>query len=57
MLLAFLCVGTLVFFVAHKAVRITVDTVIDLVSRNPSDLAYIRSHHTAFDAARFTRAA
>ena len=57
MLLAFLCVGTLVFFVAHKAVRITVDTVIDLVSRNPSDLADIRSHHTAFDAARFTRAA
>jgi uncharacterized membrane protein len=32
-LLAFLCVGTLVFFVGHMAGRINVDTVIELVSR------------------------
>jgi len=32
-LLAFLCVGTLVFFVGHMAGRISVETVIDLVSR------------------------
>ncbi len=32
-LLAFLCVGTLVFFVGHMAGRINVNTVIDLVSR------------------------
>jgi uncharacterized membrane protein len=31
-LLAFVCVGTLVWFVAHMANRINVDTVIDLVS-------------------------
>ncbi len=31
-LLAFICVGTLVFFVGHMAGRINVDTVIDLVS-------------------------
>jgi len=31
-LLAFVCVGTLVFFVGHMASRINVDTVIDLVS-------------------------
>lgn len=31
-LLAFLCVGTLVYFVAHIAERINVDTVIDLVA-------------------------
>jgi len=31
-LLAFLCVGTLVFFVGHMAGRINVNTVIDLVS-------------------------
>ncbi|WP_428530553.1 DUF2254 domain-containing protein [Rhodopila sp.] len=31
-LLAFLCVGTLVFFVGHMAGRINVDTVIELVS-------------------------
>lgn len=31
-LLAFVCVGTLVWFVAHMAGRINVDTVIDLVS-------------------------
>ena len=31
-LLAFLCVGTLVFFVGHMAGRISVDTVVDLVS-------------------------
>ena len=32
-LLAFLCVGVLVFFVGHMAGRISVETVIDLVSR------------------------
>ncbi len=32
-LLAFICVGTLVFFVGHMAGRINVETVIDLVSR------------------------
>ena len=31
-LLAFLCVATLVYFVGHMAGRINVDTVIDLVS-------------------------
>jgi uncharacterized membrane protein len=31
-MLAFICVGTLVFFVGHMAGRINVDTVIDLVS-------------------------
>ncbi len=31
-LLAFICVGTLVYFVGHMAGRINVDTVIDLVS-------------------------
>ncbi len=31
-LLAFVCVGTLVYFVGHMASRINVDTVIDLVS-------------------------
>ena len=33
-LLAFVCVGTLVFFVNHMAGRINVDTVIELVSRD-----------------------
>lgn len=33
-LLAFLCVGTLVFFVGHMADRINVDHVIELVSRD-----------------------
>jgi uncharacterized membrane protein len=33
-LLAFVCVGTLVFFVGHMAGRINVDTVIDLVSQD-----------------------
>ncbi|UAK23852.1 DUF2254 domain-containing protein [Sphingomonas nostoxanthinifaciens] len=33
-LLAFLCVGVLVFFVGHMAGRINVDTVIELVSRD-----------------------
>jgi len=33
-LLAFVCVGTLVFFVGHMASRINVDTVIDLVSED-----------------------
>jgi uncharacterized membrane protein len=33
-LLAFLCVGVLVFFVGHMAGRISVETVIDLVSRD-----------------------
>ena len=32
-LLAFVCVATLVFFVGHMAGRINVDTVVDLVSR------------------------
>ena len=32
--LAFVCVGTLVFFVGHMAGRINVDTVIDLVSED-----------------------
>ena len=32
LLLAFVCVGTLVFFVGHMAGRINVDTVVDLVS-------------------------
>jgi uncharacterized membrane protein len=31
-LLAFLCVGTLIYFVGHMAGRINVDTVVDLVS-------------------------
>ena len=31
-LLAFVCVGTLVFFVGHMAGRINVDTVVELVS-------------------------
>ena len=34
MLLAFICVGTLVFFVGHMASRINVDTVIELVSED-----------------------
>ena len=33
-LLAFVCVGTLVFFVGHMAGRINVDTVIDLVGED-----------------------
>ena len=33
-LLAFVCVGTLVYFVGHMAGRINVDTVIDLVSQD-----------------------
>ena len=33
-LLAFVCVGTLVFFVGHMAGRINVDTVVDLVSND-----------------------
>lgn len=33
-LLAFVCVGTLVFFVGHMAGRINVDTVIELVSED-----------------------
>lgn len=33
-LLAFLCVGTLVYFVGHMASRINVDTVIELVSED-----------------------
>jgi uncharacterized membrane protein len=33
-LLAFVCVGTLVFFVGHMAGRINVDTVIELVSKD-----------------------
>ena len=36
-LLAFCCVGTLVYFVGHMAGRINVDTVIDLVSRDVQD--------------------
>ena len=32
--LAFVCVGTLVFFVGHMAGRINVDTVVDLVSED-----------------------
>ena len=36
-LLAFLCVGVLVFFVGHMAGRINVDTVIELVSRDVGD--------------------
>lgn len=35
-LLAFVCVGTLVFFVNHMAGRINVDTVIELVSQDVS---------------------
>ncbi len=35
-LLAFVCVGTLVFFVGHMAGRINVDTVVDLVSDDVS---------------------
>lgn len=37
LLLAFVCVGTLVFFVNHMAGRINVDTVIELVSKDVSD--------------------
>ena len=37
MLLAFICVATLVYFVNHMAGRINVDTVIELVSRDVSD--------------------
>lgn len=33
-ILAFLCVGTLIYFVGHMANRINVDTVIELVSRD-----------------------
>ncbi|MDP9095010.1 MAG: DUF2254 domain-containing protein [Pseudomonadota bacterium] len=36
-LLAFVCVGTLVYFVNHKAGRINVDTVIDLVGGEVRD--------------------
>lgn len=36
-ILAFLCVATLVYFVAHIAGRINVDTVIDLVARELHD--------------------
>jgi uncharacterized membrane protein len=36
-LLAFLCVGVLVFFVGHMAGRINVDTVIEMVSRDMAD--------------------
>ena len=36
-LLAFLCVGTLVYFVGHMASRINVDTVIELVSEDVRD--------------------
>ncbi|QXQ08282.1 DUF2254 domain-containing protein [Sphingosinicellaceae bacterium] len=36
-LLAFLCVGVLVYFVGHMAGRINVDTVIELVSEDVSD--------------------
>ncbi len=36
-LLAFICVGTLVFFVGHMAGRINVDTVIELVSADVRD--------------------
>ncbi|WP_216710896.1 DUF2254 domain-containing protein [Glacieibacterium megasporae] len=36
-LLAFLCVGTLVFFVGHMAGRINVDTVIELVSEDVNE--------------------
>ena len=36
-LLAFVCVGTLVFFVNHMAGRINVDTVIELVSQDVTD--------------------
>lgn len=43
-LLAFVCVGTLVWFVGHMASRINVDTVIDLVS---NDLARVLRRITA----------
>lgn len=36
-LLAFICVGTLIYFVGHMAGRINVDTVIDLVSEDVRD--------------------
>jgi uncharacterized membrane protein len=36
-LMAFFCVGTLVFFVGHMAGRINVDTVIELVSNDVGD--------------------
>jgi uncharacterized membrane protein len=45
-LLAFVCVGTLVFFVGHMAGRINVDTVIDLVSDDVRR-AIIRLMHEA----------
>ena len=45
-LLAFVCVGTLVFFVGHMAGRINVDTVIDLVSEDVRR-AIIRLMHDA----------
>jgi uncharacterized membrane protein len=35
--LAFVCVGTLIYFVGHMASRINVDTVIDLVSHDLKD--------------------
>ena len=46
-LLAFLCVGVLVFFVGHMAGRINVDTVIELVSE---DVAHAIRRLTGTDA-------
>ena len=46
-LLAFLCVGVLVFFVGHMAGRINVDTVIELVSE---DVAHAIHRLTGTDA-------
>ncbi len=37
-LLAFVCVGTLVWFVGHMAGRINVDTVVDLVSADVNQM-------------------
>ena len=50
-LLAFLCVGTLVFFVGHMAGRISVETVINLVSQEMRatmrTLTAAETHHPA----------
>jgi len=50
-LLAFLCVGTLVYFVGHMAGRINVDTVLELVSRDVRTairkLTFDREQHAA----------
>ncbi len=50
-LLAFVCVGTLVFFVGHMAGRINVDTVVELVSED------VRARDPAADARRAAAAA